>query len=174
MDEITNGTDGAKRSGWRRYGGGAALVAGGLVAGGVLAGTLTATAADPSPSPSSSSPSTPSSAAPRDETKSYHEGEELLTGGTADKVRAAVLAKYPNATVQRVETDSDGVYEVHLVTAAGERVTVEVGKDFAVTGTEEGRGDGSGHGHGHGGMRHGGTVPDSDSSASTSSSGYSA
>jgi hypothetical protein len=28
----------------------------------------------------------------------------------------AALAKYPNATIQRVETDSDGVYEAHIVT----------------------------------------------------------
>jgi hypothetical protein len=38
--------------------------------------------------------------------------------------------------VLRVETDSDGVYETHLRTADGQRVTVEVGKDFTVTGLE--------------------------------------
>jgi hypothetical protein len=32
----------------------------------------------------------------------------LLTGDTAAKVKAAALAKYPGATIQRVETDSDG------------------------------------------------------------------
>jgi hypothetical protein len=35
-----------------------------------------------------------------------------------------------------VETDSDGVYEAHLVTRSGQRVTVEVGRDFKVTGLE--------------------------------------
>ena len=74
----------------------------------------------------------------RDESKSQRPDEQLLTGDTAAKVRAAALAKYPGATIQRVETDSDGVYEAHLTTADGQRVTVEVGKDFAVTGEEQG------------------------------------
>lgn len=65
-----------------------------------------------------------------------HSGETALTGTTADKVKAAALAKYPGATVERVETDSDGVYEAHLTTKAGDEVTVEVDKSFAVTGTE--------------------------------------
>lgn len=167
MDEITNGGSAASGSSWRRYGSAAALVAGGLVAGGVLASTLSANAADPSPSPSAtaSTPSVPGES--RDESRSYHPGEKLLTGDTANKVRAAALAKYPGATVERVETDSDGVYEVHLVTSAGERVTVEVGKDFAVTGTEAG-----GHGGGrHGGMRPEGTIPGSGSPSGSSSGG---
>ena len=49
---------------------------------------------------------------------------------------AAVEAKYPGATIERAETDSDGVYEAHITTADGDELTVEVGKDFAVTGTE--------------------------------------
>ncbi len=71
-----------------------------------------------------------------DESKSQRPDEHLLSGETASKVRAAALAKYPGATVLRVETDSDGVYEAHLVTTSGQRVTVEVGKDFKVTGLE--------------------------------------
>lgn len=38
----------------------------------------------------------------------------------------------------RIETDSNGVYEAHLTTADGDRVTVEVDADFAVTGEEFG------------------------------------
>jgi hypothetical protein len=72
--------------------------------------------------------------------------EELLTGTTAEKVTAAVEAEYPNATIERVETDSEGVYEAHLVTSAGEELAVQVDKDFAITGTQTG-----GHGHGPGG-----------------------
>lgn len=72
--------------------------------------------------------------------------EELLTGTTAEKVTAAVEEEYPNATIQRVETDSDGVYEAHIVTSAGEELVVQVGKDFAITGTQAG-------GHGFGGGR---------------------
>ncbi len=87
--------------------------------------------------------------------------ETPLTGATADKVRAAVLAKYPGATVERLETDSDGVYEAHVTNEAGERLRVQVGKDFAVTGTQTGREHGRhggpegrrgpGHGPGHDG-----------------------
>ncbi len=145
-------------AGLRRWGAGAALGVAGLVLGGALAGTLTASAADSSStssSPSATAPAADNSAGNIDESKSQRPDEQLLTGDTASKVRAAALAKYPGATVQRVESDSDGVYEVHLVTSSGERVTVEVGKDFAVTGTEAG-------GHGRGG--HGG---DSSSSGST-------
>jgi hypothetical protein len=65
--------------------------------------------------------------------------EKPLTGTTADKVTAAVKAKYPGATIQRVETDSDGVYEAHILTTGGEELTVQVGKDFTITGTEAGR-----------------------------------
>jgi ABC-type glycerol-3-phosphate transport system substrate-binding protein len=64
--------------------------------------------------------------------------EELLTGTTADKVTAAVEAEYPNATIERVETDAEGVYEAHIVTSAGEQLVVQVDEDFAVTGTQAG------------------------------------
>jgi len=68
-----------------------------------------------------------------------HPGEEPLTGETAAQVEAAALEEYPGATVVRLENDSDAVYEAHLETAEGTRVTVEVGEDFVVTG-EEGEG----------------------------------
>jgi hypothetical protein len=71
-----------------------------------------------------------------DPTKSVRPDEHLLTGTTAAKVKAAALAKYPDATIQRVETDSDGVYEAHIVTSGGQELIVQVGKDFAVTGTD--------------------------------------
>ena len=130
-------TDG--RRGLRRWGGAAALLAGGLLAGGVLAGTLTANAASNTAGTASPygvvAPAAQSGRAV-DESKSQRPDEHLLSGDTASKVRAAALAKYPGATVLRVETDSDGVYEAHLVTTGGQRVTVEVGKDFKVTGLE--------------------------------------
>ena len=65
-------------------------------------------------------------------------GEELLTGDTKTQVEAAVLAEYLGAAIERTESDSGGVHESHIVTAAGERLTVLVGEDFAVTGTETG------------------------------------
>lgn len=63
------------------------------------------------------------------------------------QVTEAALAAYPGATIERVETDSDGVYEAHPITAEGERLTVELDANFAVTGTDAG---GPG-GHGRGG-----------------------
>jgi hypothetical protein len=75
-----------------------------------------------------------------DESKSQRPDEELLTGDTAAKVREAALARYPGATILRVETDADGVYEAHLTTSDGRRVTVEVDRSFKVTGEESGPG----------------------------------
>jgi hypothetical protein len=138
----------------RKYGSMAALVAGGVVAGGILAGTLTASASD-----TTTPPATPSQGEartnpnPGDPSKPQRSDETLLTGSTAAKVKAAVLAKYPGATFVRVETDSDGVYEAHITKADGTEVAVEVDKSFAVTGEEQGgpgghRGDHDGNGPG--------------------------
>lgn len=56
---------------------------------------------------------------------------------------ALVLAGFGGgATIERVETDSDGVYEAHITTEAGDEVTVQVDKSFAVTGIEAGGGHG--------------------------------
>jgi hypothetical protein len=131
-----------ERRGWRRWGGKAALVAGGLLVGGVPAGTLTAGAATTTTTTTAADPdvATAAGVAPGggavDESESQRPDEHLLTGDTASKVRAAALARYPGVTVLRVESDADGVDEAHLTTTDGQRVTVEVGKDFAVTGLE--------------------------------------
>ena len=143
----------SEQRGWRRWGGKAALAVGGLLVGGVLAGTLTAYAANQNSAANQNGAygaanqqgAYEAQAGPRhggnvDESKSQRPDEQLLTGDTATKVRAAALAKYPGATVLRVETDSDGVYEAHLTTTDGKRVTVEVDKAFKVTGEESGPG----------------------------------
>jgi hypothetical protein len=120
----------------RTYGGAAGLIASGLVAGGILAGSVTANAATPTPSATSSTAATaPTNPNPGDVSKPQRSDETLLTGDTAAKVKAAALAKYPSATVQRVETDSDGVYEAHVVNGGSELI-VQVGSNFAVTGTQ--------------------------------------
>ena len=136
-----------ERSGWRRWGGKVALAAGGLLVGGVLAGTLTANAANnggtygaANPNGAYGAPAGPRHGGKVDESRSQRPDEHLLSGDTASKVRAAALARYPGATVLRVETDSDGVYEAHLTTTDGRRVTVEVDKAFKVTGEESGPG----------------------------------
>ena len=114
------------------------LLGGGLIAGGILAGTLTANAATDTAGSSASSPSqeAPAPTGNGDPSQPQRSDEQLLTGDTATKVTDAALAQYPHATIERVETDSDGVYEAHIVTAAGDHVIVQVGEDFAVTGTQ--------------------------------------
>jgi hypothetical protein len=129
---------GSKKS-WKRWGGAAGLVATGLVAGAVLAGTLSASADETAPATGSTSQSAVDPSQPQ------RSDEQLLTGDTKTKVEAAVLAKYPGATIERTETDSGGVYESHIVTTDGSHVIVEVDADFAVTGTDTGGPGGGGH-----------------------------
>jgi len=81
-------------------------------------------------------------------TAGHGPGETLLTGTTAEKVKAAALAAVPGGTVIRVETDSDGSpYEAHVKKADGTEVTVKVNASFTVTATEDGFGKGPGGGH---------------------------
>jgi hypothetical protein len=126
---------------WKRYGAAAGLVATGLVAGGILAGTLSASADE-----GTTSTDGPSSQSSADPSQPQRSGEELLTGETGTQVEEAVLAEYPAATIERTETDSEGVYESHIVTADDEHLIVQVGADFTVTGTDGGHGDGHGDG----------------------------
>jgi hypothetical protein len=131
-----------ERIGQRAWVRSAALVGGGLIAGGIIAGTVTANAADEgSTAPGSSTGDHDGRGhhGPRadgDPSQPQRDDEVLLTGDTAAQVTEAVLAEYPDATVERVETDSDGVYEAHIVTTDDERLTVELGEDFEITGTE--------------------------------------
>jgi uncharacterized membrane protein YkoI len=67
--------------------------------------------------------------------------EQLLTGTTATRVKNAVLAANPGATVNRVETDAEGaVYEAHITKADGSRATVKLDGSFNITATQAGRG----------------------------------
>jgi hypothetical protein len=134
----------------RRYGSIIGLVAGGVVAGGVLAGTLTAGAADTPTAPSTAATQgeTPTNPNPGDPSKPQRADETLLTGSTAAKVKAAVLAKYPAAKFIRVETDSDGVYEAHITKADGTETIVQLNKTFTVTGEDQ---RGGGHHRDHDG-----------------------
>ena len=83
-----------------------------------------------------------------DESKPKRADEQLLTDEIADKMTAAAKAREPGATIERVETDSDGVYEAHMVRADGTHITVQVGADFQVTNVIEG-----GAGRGQGGQK---------------------
>ena len=151
----------------RKIAGPAALILAGAAAGGVLAAALSASAETPSPTSTAHPGYGGPGMGPGRPGMGHGDGnpahaqrpdETLLTGDTAAKVRAAALAKYPGATIERVETDSDGVYEAHLVTKAGEHLTVEVDKAFTVTGTEVHGPGGPGMGRHHG-PRPGGGAP---------------
>jgi hypothetical protein len=63
-----------------------------------------------------------------------HAPETPLTGDTKSKVEAAVLAKYPGATIERTETNTDGSapYESHIKTSDGKELEVRVGSGFQV------------------------------------------
>jgi hypothetical protein len=129
-----------ERIGQRPWVRSAALVGGGLIVGGIVAGTVTANAADDGSAESSiSERDGRGHHGPRgdgDPSQPQRADEELLTGDTAEQVTEAVLAEYPDATIERVETDSGGVYEAHIVTTDDERLTVLVNEAFEVTGTE--------------------------------------
>jgi len=83
-----------------------------------------------------------------DPSKPMRSDEQLLTGDTAAKVTAAAKAKEPTATIERVETDSDGVYEAHMVRADGTHITVQVDASFTGTAVQEGGQGGPGGGRG--------------------------
>jgi hypothetical protein len=131
---------------------GASIVAS-VIAGGAFGAAITGGASAATDTPSDTSTTAPSdgSAAPNDRpdfdpSKGGHVGEngvaeELLTGDTADKVTAAVEAEYPDATIERVETDAEGAaYEAHIVQADGTHATVKLDESFAITATETERG----------------------------------
>jgi len=156
----------------RKAAAGAAIVAS-AVAGGAIGASLLGTAgAQTSGSSSTTAPAqAPNGGAPGgrfDPTQGGHVGqngtkEVLLTGDTADKVRAAAQAAVPGGTIQRVETDAEGSpYEAHMTKSDGTHVTVKVDNNYKVTNIEN---DGAGMGPGHGGP--GGPPPQSGGTSTT-------
>lgn len=104
-----------------------------------------ATNGSPSTTTNPSAAATVPANRPDPATVAHGPGETLLTGATADKVKAAALAAVPNGTIIRVETDSQGSpYEAHVKKADGTYVTVKVDSSFKVTTTESGFGRGPG------------------------------
>jgi hypothetical protein len=130
---------------WKKIAGAVGLVASGVIAGAIVAGTVSASADTGTDTSGDSSTS-----ASVDPSQPQRSDEELLTGDTKASVEEAVLAEYPDATIERTETDSGGVYESHIVTADGEHLIVLVDEDFSVTGTESGGGPGGRSGPGGG------------------------
>ena len=109
---------------------------GGLLAGSVLGAPGSSSAASPAvavvaTAADSSSTATAAAAAPA----APANPETPLTGDVATQVTGAAQAAVPGGTIDRVETDNDGVYEAHVTKADGTHVIVQVGADYAVTGT---------------------------------------
>jgi len=132
---------------------GGALAACTLLGGGVGAALMNGTANAQTSTSTTAAPSTaaPAQQAPPngqppanfDPSKGGHVAngvtEALLTGDTAEKVKAAALAAVPGGTIQRVENDAEGSpYEAHMTKADGTEVTVKVDSNFKVTSTEDG------------------------------------
>ena len=137
-----------------------ALISAGLVGSTLVGGALgaamlngTANAAESTTSATdSTAASTPAAPAPGghrgdgnfDPSKGGHVGqngvtETLLTGDTAEKVKAAALAAVPGGTIERVETDAESSpYEAHMTKADGSHVTVKVDSNYSVITVENG------------------------------------
>jgi hypothetical protein len=119
-----------------------ATLTGGAIGGALINGSATAQTSTSTTAPAANGPGS------FDPTQGGHVGadgqkEVLLTGDTADKVRAAAQAAVPGGTVQRVETDAEGSpYEAHMVKSDGSPVTVKVDSNFKVTNIENGPGPG--------------------------------
>jgi hypothetical protein len=65
--------------------------------------------------------------------------ETPLTGDTKAKVEAAVLVRYPDATIVRTETNADSTapYESHVTTSSGQELEVLVSAEFAIVDARE-------------------------------------
>src|SRR4051794_18816836 len=159
-----------RHRGWIASG---ALVGTGLLAGAILAGTVSANAADGASSASAmpaaatateSTPSNSESDGPGHGWWGWWHGDGDGDGGasvsddTAAKVKDAVLAQYPNATIRWIRSDSDGGYHAYVDTADGKDLDVQLNDAFAITGTDDlpdadgpGRGGFGWAGHGWGG-----------------------
>jgi len=61
-----------------------------------------------------------------------------VTGDAAEKIKAAVLAKVPGATINRIEQDPQG-YHAHITKSDGSRATARVNAQFEVTSVDAGR-----------------------------------
>lgn len=107
-----------------------------------------------------------------DPSKPMRSDETLLTGDTATKVTAAAQAKEPTATIERVETDSDGVYEAHMVRADGTHIIVQIDASYAVTNVQE-QGAGGPGGRGGDGGGPGGTGSSTSSGSGQQANGTS-
>ena len=101
--------------------------------------------------------------------------ETALEGDVAAQVTAAAQAAIPDGTIDRVETDNDGVYEAHMTKADGTHVIVQIGADYTVTATlDQPQGGPGGHGAGNGGPGAGETALEGDTATSVTAAAQAA
>lgn len=134
----------------------AAVVAAGF-AGAAIAGAASSNSSGSS-SASSTADGTPIQAQSQSQTPTESRpkgaGEVPLSAADEAKVKAAALAKYPGATILRIETDAQhgSPFEAHVQKADGTEVEVLVNKSFEVTDSiDHGAGGPGGGHHGRGG-----------------------
>lgn len=108
---------------------GAALISGGLV---FAAPMASASDVGTSPSPTSATSTADPTTSTFHRSHRHHVRGTALTAPEVANVTAAVLAKYPGATVRHIVLDAHGVYKARIVTTDGQRVTVKVSKTFTV------------------------------------------
>ena len=123
----------------KKVGAGVGLVAAFALGGAAVAGAVQNNSA----APAAATTTTPTQPPPA---RGHHHGggrpdETALSGQTAEKVRAAALARVSGGTIERLETDADGnaAYEAHMRRANGTPVTVYVNEQFQVVKVEDGR-----------------------------------
>jgi hypothetical protein len=118
------------------------VAATGAIVLGLAAGSYGVAAAangnDSSTQSGSTTQSAPAAPDPQKPWGGQRSDETPLTGDTLASVKAAALAKVPNATIGRIETDADGhaAYEAHLIKPNGTPATVYVDKQFDVVSVE--------------------------------------
>lgn len=144
----------------RKYAAPAGLVAAGLLAGVLVSTTLSASAAGggsrsstPSPSSTPTASATPTPSPPDHRRPSMCQGMdgegprfgrglalgrhgwrgEELTGDAATKARAAILAKYPGATIRHLWADPTGGYGAAVRTQDGTKLVLRLSTSYAVT-----------------------------------------
>ena len=100
--------------------------------------------------------------------------ETPLDGDVAAQVTAAAQAAVPDGTIDRVETDNDGVYEAHVTKADGTHVIVQIGADYSVTATIDQPQGGPGGPGGRGGPGAGETPLTGDTAASVTAAAQAA
>ncbi|HEX5331337.1 MAG TPA: hypothetical protein VFW79_01715 [Cellulomonas sp.] len=112
----------------------AALVGTALISGGMVLAAPMASASDvgPTHTPTSATRTADPTTPTIHRSHRHHARGTALTAAEIASVKAAVLAKYPGATVRHIVLDAHGSYRARIVTTDGQRVTVKVSKTFTV------------------------------------------